>query len=65
MEHNPLSSVSGFKRFFSPPLVDSPQLTIRGIGVREIMPPGLIERPRGRPDYLFMLFHDAVAAGVR
>lgn len=63
MEHNPLSSISGFKRFFDPPLIDSPELTIRGIGVREIMPPGILERPHGTPDYLFMLFHDAVAVG--
>jgi AraC family transcriptional regulator of arabinose operon len=63
MEHNPLATVSGFKRFFSPPLVASPQLTIRGIGVRETMPPGLIERPDGRGDFLFMLFHEAAAAG--
>ena len=64
MEHNPLSSISGFKRFFDPPIVDTPELTIRGIGVREIMPPGLIERPQGRGDYLFMLFHEPVAVGV-
>lgn len=63
MEHNPLSSISGFKRFFSPPLVDSPELTIRGIGVREIMPPGILERPHGTRDYLFMLFHEKVAVG--
>ncbi|CAN5800139.1 hypothetical protein BH09VER1_BH09VER1_48720 [soil metagenome] len=63
MEHNPLSSSSGFKRFFNPPTVDSRDLRIRGIGVREIMPAGLIERAGGSEDYLIMLFHEAVAVG--
>ncbi len=63
MDDNPLAPVSGFKRLFSPPFA-SPDLTIRGIGVREVMPPGLIERPQGRRDYLMMLFHQPVAAGT-
>lgn len=64
MEHNPLTSISGFKRFFTPLPLDSPDLNIRGIGLREIMPPGFVERPRGTRDYFFALFHEAAAAGT-
>jgi len=65
-QHDPaLPSANGFKRFFSPRALDSRELSIRGIGVRELMPPCLMERPRGTGDYLFMLFHDPASAGVR
>ena len=38
-------------------------LSVRGIGIGEVMPPSFIERPSGTGDYLFMLFFDAVALG--
>lgn len=40
-------------------------LTIRGIGIREKMPPSLIQRPRGTGDYLFMMFPQSTRAGGR
>ena len=58
-----LPSTSGFKRFFSPSPLDSRELSIRGIGIRELMPPGMVERPHGTGDYLFMLFHDPATVG--
>jgi hypothetical protein len=67
MQHNDslLPTATGFKRFFSPRPLDSRELSIRGIGIRELMPPGMIERPHGTGDYLFMLFHDPAVAGIR
>ncbi|MBF0245966.1 MAG: helix-turn-helix transcriptional regulator [Planctomycetes bacterium] len=50
----------GFKHFFSPPVIDSPLLQIRGIGVHERMQPCRVFRPHGTGDYLFMLFHAPV-----
>ncbi|MFA6962245.1 MAG: AraC family transcriptional regulator [Opitutaceae bacterium] len=50
--------VPGFRQFFTPQLLDSPELNVRGIGVREAMPPCMINRTRGTDDYLIMLFHD-------
>jgi AraC-like DNA-binding protein len=47
----------------SGPWYSSPRLIIRGIGLRETMPPCFIERPHGTGDYLFMMFHDPVAIG--
>ncbi|HSI83232.1 MAG: helix-turn-helix domain-containing protein [Candidatus Methylacidiphilales bacterium] len=44
--------------FFNPRLLDSPELSIRGLGIREPMPPCLIRRPHGTTDFLLMLFHD-------
>ena len=66
MEHpDPiLPSPAGFKRFFSTDLLDSSELSVRGIGVRERMPACMIERPRGTSDFLFMLFHDPAVAGT-
>jgi len=60
-----LPTATGFKRFFTPRPLDSRELSIRGIGIRELMPPGMIERPHGTGDYLFMLFHDPAVAGIR
>lgn len=57
-------NVQGFKHFFALPPLQTAELTIRGIGVRERMPPCVIDRPRGTGDYLFMLFYDPVAIGA-
>ncbi len=46
----------------SPPF-QSRGLSVRGIGIREAMPPSFIQRPHGTGDYLFMLFYDAVLFG--
>ncbi|MFH1477378.1 MAG: AraC family transcriptional regulator [Verrucomicrobiota bacterium] len=58
--------MQGFKHFFPVPPIDSPALTIRGIGVQEHMPSCIIDRPHGTRvrDYLFMLFYDQVAVGA-
>jgi len=54
---------------FPRPLFKTPGLSIRGIGIREMMLPFYIRRPTGTGDYLFMIFHDSVqlelAAGTR
>ncbi len=59
-----LPSPSVVKRIFSPRPLDSRELSIRGIGIRELMPPCMIERPHGTGDYLLMLFHDPAVAGT-
>jgi len=57
--------MQGFKHFFSVPPIQTPALTIRGIGVQEHMPACIIDRPHGTKtrDYLFMLFYDQVVVG--
>lgn len=45
------------------PLFRSPRLSIRGVGIREVMPPCFVRRPGGTGDFLFMLFHDTVQLG--
>ncbi len=57
-EEPPRLTLAGLRQFFAPPAVGSPALSIRGIGVRELMPPCLIRRPGGTEDWLIMLFHD-------
>ena len=47
----------------SGPIFKSQELSIRGIGIREVMPPCYIHRPGGSGDYLFMIFHDPVCLG--
>jgi AraC-like DNA-binding protein len=46
--------------FFRTPPVQSHALTIHGLGIGEVMPPGQVDRPEGMGDYLFMFFSDAV-----
>jgi len=59
-----LPSPHGFKRFFSPlaPAVRA-GIGVRGLGLRELMPPYEVKRPYGTGDTLFMLFHDAAFVG--
>jgi AraC-like DNA-binding protein len=60
-----LRSPHGFKRFFSGTDVPAgTELHVRGLGIRELMPPCLVDRPNGTDDYLFMLFHDRAVAGL-
>jgi len=49
-----------FKHWFVPPLDIAPDLRIRGIGVRELMSPCIVNRPAGTEDYMFMFFYDSV-----
>ena len=58
--------MQGFKHFFPVPPIQTPQLTIRGIGVQEHMPACIIDRPHGTRvrDYLLMLFYDPVFIGA-
>lgn len=53
----------GFKHFFPVPPFQSPDFTLRGIGVQEHMPPSIIDRPDGTGDHLLMLFYDEVWVG--
>src|SRR5689334_12874773 len=48
------------RRFFSDPPIDARRFGVRGVGVREWMRPGIVNRPRGTGDYLLMLFHHPV-----
>ncbi len=61
----PRLSSTGFRHFYTPRPLDSPELSIRGIGIRELMPPSTFERPTGLGDYLFMLFHDPAHAAAQ
>jgi len=38
-------------------------LTIHGVGIREAMPPGMLDRPRGWNAHLLMLFHTPARVG--
>ena len=58
----PHSPPAGFKQFFAPGPIRAPGLSIRGLGIRELMAPCLVQRLHGTPDYLFVLFHDAAIA---
>ncbi len=57
--------LAGVRHFFAPPPLDEPELSIRGLGLRELMPACLIERPQGTPDFLVALFHDPALMGER
>jgi len=61
-----LPGVPGFKRIFSVrPAVQQEGVGVRGLGIREPMPAGMIRRREGTGDYLFMLFHDAAVVGTK
>jgi len=50
--------VSSLKRFFTKKT--HRLLSIHGVGLREGMKPGMVNRPHGTNDYLFMYFYDPV-----
>ncbi len=56
--------MKGFKHFFPAPALNTRELTVRGIGVQESMPPCIIDRPKGTGDWLLMLFYDPVWIGA-
>jgi len=49
--------------FFVRPPIQTPELSVHGIGIQERMPPGLVDRPAGTGDYLFMFFYEAAIIG--
>jgi AraC-like DNA-binding protein len=51
------------KAYYPAPPVELPAPRIRRIGVRELMPPGMVDRPRGTDDVLMMVFHGDVRFG--
>lgn len=52
--------MKGLRHFFPKPPLDTPELSVHGVGVRELMPPCIVDRPSGTGDYLFMLFLEPV-----
>ena len=44
--------------FFEHPPIQTSALCIRGIGIREAMTPGIVDRPAGTGDILIMFFYD-------
>jgi AraC family transcriptional regulator of arabinose operon len=46
--------------FFTVPPINTHQLLIAGIGIQERMRAGIVDRPKGTGDYLFMYFYEAV-----
>ena len=59
----PSAGFRGFKHFYVRREPIDPGFSVRGVGVRERMGAGRIERPTGSGDFLFMLFHDPVEIG--
>ncbi|MDD2709567.1 MAG: AraC family transcriptional regulator [Verrucomicrobiae bacterium] len=57
--------MKSIRYFFDAPPVDSPDISIHGIGIRERMRPGVVRRPRGTGDWLFMQFHGEVFIQTR
>jgi AraC-like DNA-binding protein len=51
------------RTFFPRPVLASPRLTIRGIGVGDVLPPCTIDRPRGTGDWLILCAQDALELG--
>lgn len=54
--------IEGIKCWFERGADTPGSFSVHGIGLREPMSPGLINRPQGTGDILFMLFHHAVQA---
>lgn len=52
--------MKNFKHFFKTPQQISRTFSIRGIGIEEEMPLGIVDRPRGTGDWLMMYFHQPV-----
>jgi len=52
------------RRFFAPPVAAGDDIEIVGVGVREWMHPGMVDRRRGTGDWLWMAFHHAVTVRV-
>jgi AraC-like DNA-binding protein len=50
--------------FFACPPFASEHIEVVGLGCREWMAPGMVDRPRGTDDWLIMVFHQGVEIGV-
>jgi AraC family transcriptional regulator of arabinose operon len=50
--------MKALRHFFAQWPINSPELQVRAIGTQETMRPGIINRPAGTGDYLFMFFYD-------
>lgn len=57
-------AMRGFKHFFTDRPINTRRITVRGVGINEEMAPGIVHRPNGTEDWLFMLFYDPVMLGV-
>ena len=55
---------AALKLFYPRPPLGSEQLEVNGLGCREWMTPGLVDRPRGTDDWLLMAFHQPVEIGI-
>jgi AraC family transcriptional regulator of arabinose operon len=51
------------RHFFAKPPLPGSRFQVRGIGVRELLARGVIDRPKGTGDYLLMYFHTPGQAG--
>jgi AraC-like DNA-binding protein len=58
-------SQAEIKAYYPAPPVEQPAPRIRRIGIRELMPPGMVDRPRGTDDILMMVFHGDACIGSR
>jgi len=53
------------RHFFVDPPIDSDAIRINSVGIREAMPPGTVDRPGARDDWLIIHFFDRVRIGTR
>ncbi|MBA3845158.1 MAG: helix-turn-helix transcriptional regulator [Planctomycetes bacterium] len=67
IEHPRLQSRrrSGIRIFYAPPPLDGKDLALHGVGVREWMRPGTVDRPGGTGDWLIMAYHQGMHFGER
>ena len=56
---------AGFHHWYHRPPFDSEDLRIRGVGVREPMRRGIVDRPQGTGDVLIMCWHETVSIATR
>jgi AraC-like DNA-binding protein len=54
---------NSIRQFFLQPVLTPGLVTVNGVGIGEIMPPCLVDRPGGTGDYLLMVFFDSVQVG--
>jgi AraC-like DNA-binding protein len=54
----------GLKLFYARPPLGSEQIEVNGLGCREWMSAGHVDRPRGTDDWLLMAFHQPVDIGI-
>lgn len=57
-------AMRGFKHFFAERPINTRRITVRGVGINEEMVSGIVHRPDGTEDWLFMLFYDPVMLGM-